>query len=140
MSKIATPQHPKTYVVLGPGHGKMAGKIKSIPLAENIASPLIDWKDGVARISTREEKAKTGTEFLGKLYAAEGRMAHWEARLAWQAAVDAGRTVKPFPDSLLPAKVLAWRSDSGEPDGPFDVEAFVAASAKPKAEKAEKAK
>lgn len=130
MAKVVTTTHPKTYVVLGPGHGEMAGRIKTIPLAENIFSPLIDWKDGVARISTREEKAETGTEFLKKLYEAEGRMDLWAVYEKHREEIAAGHSVKPFPDALLPKKVLQWREESGQPQGPFDAEAYLASMKK----------
>lgn len=124
---MSTVKYDLTYVVVGPGHGKQAGKIKSIPLAENISSPLVEFRNGVPIIHTLEQKNKTGTEFLETLYAAEGRADLWQVFLKHREEIRSGNTVKPFPDEMLPNKVLEWRRQSGvgTANGPFDPEAYL---------------
>jgi hypothetical protein len=127
-----------TYVVLGPGYIDNAGMIKQVVLAENIASPLVDYKDSIARISTAEVKKGTGTMFLEDMYIEEGKRAHYEAFVAHREAIREGRPVRPFPDSLLPAKVREWVQNRGKASQEFDPVAFVEEkTAAPKAGKAE---
>jgi hypothetical protein len=121
------------YVVLGAGHGSSAGRIKPVPLADNIKSPLIDLANGIARISTREEVKRTGTRFLRDLYLEEDRENHWLAFKAHRDAIFAGRTVTPFPDELLPAAVNKLVADAkvGSPSGKFDAAEFLQSLEKP---------
>lgn len=120
------------FVVLGPAHGVSAGRVKPVPLAANINSPLVDYKDDVARISTLEEKrARTaGVEcsaFIEDLYLAEGNAAGLRAYLAHQQAVYDGRTKTPFPNDLLPKKVRVWSGTAETKAAQFDPRAFIEA-------------
>jgi hypothetical protein len=121
------------FVVLGPAHVKSAGRIKPVPLAANINSPLVDYKDDVARISTSEEKRAKSmgvacSEFLEDVFHAEGNDRGWEAYRAHQQAIFDGRTKTPFPVDLLPAKVRAWSGTAETKAAAFDPHAFLGKS------------
>lgn len=131
------------FVVLGPAHGKAAGRVKQVPLAANINSPLVDYKDDVARISTSEEKkakaqAVECSAFIEDLYQAEGNDKAWQAYRAHHQAVRDGRTKTPFPDELLPAKALKWAKTAEKKAAQFDPHEFLA-DTKPKASAESKA-
>jgi hypothetical protein len=118
------------FVVLGPAHVKSAGRIKPVPLAANINSPLVDYKDDVARISTSEEKKARGvgvacSEFLEDMFHAEGKDKVWEAYRAHQQAIFDGRTKTPFPADLLPAKLRAWSETAETKASQFDPREFI---------------
>lgn len=120
------------YVVLGPGHPG-AGKIKRIPLAENIQTSLVEYKNGIARISTGEERSGKGSVFLADMWIAEGKPERFAVYEQWVAACAEGRANGEFPDALMPAQLIAWRSARATATETFDPIAAAAAAESPTA-------
>lgn len=116
-----------SFVVLGPGHsdskaGHRAGQIKTVYFGPHTDSPLlvIEKKTrntrmiGVKGLHISAAEQAKGSMFLRDMYAAEGRLAHYEVFCKREKAIREGKVVGELPDGYLPKKLVAWRSGKVE--------------------------